>query len=120
MSRVLLAASDWKFRALLRAQLREEGLEVIARATARDALNGLTNLADLPKLLVVDATSSIHPGAEVDLLASWTSILPIWLILSRTVNLERDPVSLGFERVMYRPQDIASLVRQVKDRMAGA
>ncbi|MGH9359320.1 MAG: hypothetical protein ACRD1O_09140 [Terriglobia bacterium] len=120
MPRVLLAAKDWKFRALLRAQLQEEGFEVTAQESTRDALNELTNLADLPKLLVADVTGSIHPVAEVDLLARWAPFLPVWLILSQTVALNLDIKGLGFEWVIYRPQDMACLVDQIKNRVAGA
>jgi len=116
MPSVLLAGKDWKSRALLRAQLQEEGLEVIALEGAREALNSLTGLANLPKLLVADLTGSSHPTAEVDLLARWTSILPIWLILSRTVTLGRAIDELGFERVIYRPVDMARLVQEIKER----
>ena len=115
MPRVLLVAKDWKFRTLLRAHLREEGLEVNALADAREALNGLTTLADLPKLLVADLTGSAHPSAEADLLARWTSILPIWLIVSRTLTLERVLEGLGFNRVIYRPVDVGRLAREIKE-----
>lgn|SRR5487761_59923 len=117
MPRVLLAGTDWKSRALLRAQLQEEGLEVIAHEGARDALNGLTDIGDLPKLFVADLTASSHPTAEVELLARWTSILPIWLILSQTVPLNRVIEGLGFERILYRPQDMAHLVQEIKARV---
>ncbi|HLI30360.1 MAG TPA: hypothetical protein VKV79_04575 [Terriglobia bacterium] len=116
MPRVLLAGKDWKLRALLRAQLKEEGVEVIALENAREALNSLTGLANLPKLLVADLTDSSHPAAEVDLLVRWTSILPIWLVLSRTVTLSHAIDELGFERAIYRPVDMARLVQEIKER----
>ena len=117
MPRIVLAGKDWQFRALLRAQLREEGLEVIAQETSRGALTGLTGLADLPELLVADLTGSAHPVAELDLLARWTSILPVWLILSRTVRMNLEIARLGFERVIYRPLDMGRLVQQIKERV---
>ncbi|MGH9356678.1 MAG: hypothetical protein ACRD10_11165 [Terriglobia bacterium] len=117
MPRVLLAGKDWQFRALLRAQLREEGLEVIAQETSRGALAALTDLGNLPALLVADLTGSADPAAELRLLARWTSILPVWLVLSRVLRVDRNVGRLGFDRVIYRPLDMDGLVEQIKERV---
>ncbi len=116
MPHVLLASGDWHFRALVRAQLIEEGIEAEAHETAREALNGITGLRKLPALIVADLAGSPHPAAGIDLLARWTPILPVWIVLPHTMKVDRPIEHLGFDRVIYRPLDLATLVQEIKER----
>ncbi len=54
MNRVLLVGKDWQARALLRAQLIEEGLKVEAHETVQEAVESLEMSPLLPGLLVAD------------------------------------------------------------------
>ncbi|MGH9470540.1 MAG: hypothetical protein ACRD1N_09380 [Terriglobia bacterium] len=114
---ILLAAEDWQSRALLRAQLLEEGVEVEAHETVRDALSTVTNLNALPSLLVADLFASPSPGEDFRLLAKWTPLIPTWVILGHTVNAE-DAQRAGAERILYRPVDMKWLVAEIKQRIA--
>lgn len=114
---VLLVGKDWSSRALLRAQLLEEGVNVEAYETSRDALNTMTNLTDLPKLLVADLHDSQRPEAEVDLLAKWGHLIPIWLITSHASRVDRQLDDTGIERILARPVDVKRLVDEIKQRV---
>lgn len=114
MARVLLAGRDWKFRALLRAQLIEEGVGVEAYETVSDAIQSLRVPELLPGLFVADLSSSSEPAADTKALAQWIRTLPVWIIASHMMkNLE----GRGFEKILYRPLDMGQLVKEVKRRM---
>jgi CheY-like chemotaxis protein len=117
MPKVLLVGMDWSWRSLLRAQLVEEGIDVKAYETSRDALNTVTNLTDLPKLLVADLHDSRRPEAEVDLLSKWSSLIPVWLITSRASRVDRELGDAGIERVLARPVDVRRLLEEIKQRV---
>jgi CheY-like chemotaxis protein len=117
MPLVFLSGKDWSSRALLRAQLLEEGIQVQAHETSRDALNTVTGLTDLPQLMVVDLQGSPNPEGEIDLLSKWGSLIPIWLITSRALRIDRKLEEAAYERVIPRPVDIKQLVEEIKYRV---
>ena len=119
MKQVFLVGKDWKARALLRAQLLEEGLEVEAHETAGDALKSLERQAYLPALLIADLSASDNPNAEVNQLASRADHIPIWIIASRTLHVQGALERRGFEAVVFRPVDVGELVSRIKRRLAG-
>jgi CheY-like chemotaxis protein len=117
MPRVLLVGRDWRSRALLRAQLLEDGIDVEAYETSRDALNTVTDLRDLPKLLVADLHLNPRPEAEIDLLTKWARSIPVWVVTGHTLRIDRDLKAAGFERVFQRPVEIKQLVAEIKQRV---
>lgn len=117
MTQVVLIGKDWKARALLRAQLIEEGLNVEAYETVNGALESLEGSALLPGLLLADLSASEHPSADIDQLASWTKQVPIWIIASRSVITEGGLQGRGFEVILFRPVDVGELVGQIKQRL---
>jgi CheY-like chemotaxis protein len=58
MQRIILAGKDWTSRALLRAQLIEEGFDIEAYEDAEAADNRLSKSRDLPQLLIADLFES--------------------------------------------------------------
>jgi CheY-like chemotaxis protein len=117
MPRIFLIGKDWSSRALLRAQLLEEGIGVEAHETSRDALNTVTALTDLPKLIVADLQGSSNPECEIDLLSKWRPLIPIWLITSRAIRVDRNLDAAGLERVIPRPVDIKQFVEEIRQRV---
>lgn len=117
MARVILAGNEWQARALVRAQLLEEGVEVAAYPTANEALEGMGEL--LPALLVADLTESDDPAAEIEALAKWTKQIPVWIIASRALIVGKGLRGRGFEMILYRPIDARELVEQIKRRVEG-
>ena len=117
VSYVLIAGKDWHSRALLRAQLLEEGFEVEAHGTIPDALAMLTPGTDFPDLLVADFSASDEPSADVEALSAWSGKFPIWIIASRTYIVEKGLGGRGFEVTLLRPVDVGELVDQIKQRL---
>ena len=111
---VFLAGQDWRTRALLRAQLLEEGIAVEADATIEESVARLEASTVLPRLLVADVTTSDDPAVDVERLKPWAKRLPIWLIASRALNPVAGLEQHGFEAVLLLPVDLGELVGQIK------
>lgn len=119
-SRLLLVGKDWQARALLRAQLIEDGLDVEAHESVAEAVESLESAPALPALLLADLSASDQPAAEAEQLAAWAKELPIWVVASKTVILDRSLKGRGFEMIFYRPVDMEELIAQIKRRMGAA
>jgi DNA-binding NtrC family response regulator len=115
MAQVVLVGNERNTRALLRAQLLEEGVEVEAYESLEDALQAL--LPPLPALLLVDLTASNDPGADISFLANWVARVPTWIIASRSSRIAADLEGRGFDRVFLRPVDMGKLVDLIKQRL---
>jgi DNA-binding response OmpR family regulator len=116
MKRVLVISRDWQLRALLRAQLLEEGIavqafEAAAEAPGRDR-DGLP-----PALVVVDLAASDDPEAEARQLATWSASVPVWVIVGDDRAAEEARTLGRFEVVLHRPLDLGALVRRIKARL---
>src|SRR5271157_2543024 len=66
VAQVLLSGKDWQARALLRAQLIEEGVSVEAYETVDEALAHLEWCFPLPALLIADISTSDGPTTDVE------------------------------------------------------
>ena len=117
MAQVLLVGKDWQARALLRAQLIEEGVRVEAYETVEEALGQLELYSVLPALLIVDISASDHPWADVECLTSWAKRIPIWIIASHTLSVKGGLEGRGFEMLLFRPVDMRKLVEQILQRL---
>ena len=117
MNRIVVAGKDWQARALLRAQLLEEGFEVEAYEAVPEALATLAPGANLPDLLLADISASDEPSADVTALAAWSGKIPVWVIASRTYIVEKGLRGHGFEMTLLRPVDVGELVEQIKQRL---
>jgi len=119
VAQVILAGKDWQARALLRAQLLEEGVSVEAFETVREALARLEFYPVRPALLVADISASDHPSADGESLANWAMCIPIWIIASHTSSVTGGLDGRGFERLLFRPVDLGKLVGQIRQRIGG-
>lgn len=117
MNRILLAGKDWQARALLRAQLIEEGVDVEAHESVSDAIASIEASEVLPALLVADLFVSDNPGADIDELAKWSHDVPVWIIASHSMIAEANLKGRGFELILFRPVDLGELVGQIKKRL---
>jgi len=117
MTSVLLAGKDWKARALLRAQLIEEGVEVEAHETVTEAIASLSSSEFLPGLFIADLAESDNPTADIDELAKWSREVPVWIIASHSMIVENILRGRGFELILFRPVDLGELVGQIKGRV---
>jgi hypothetical protein len=119
VAQVLLAGKDWQARALLRAQLLEEGVSVEAYQTVGEALARLEFFSGVPALLIADISASDHPSADVECLTIWARRLPIWIIASHTLSVKGGLEGRGFETILFRPVDMGKLPQQIKQRLPG-
>jgi DNA-binding NtrC family response regulator len=119
MSQVILVGKDWTFRALIRAQLLEEGLDVEAYETAGDAAKAIVGRYRLPKLMVADLTSSDDPGTELSQLARWAERFPVWIIAGREIASDAEAHDPRFQRILFRPVDVGQLVKEIKSAVHG-
>jgi DNA-binding response OmpR family regulator len=116
VSQILITGKGWQARALLRAQLLEEGFEVEACENIPQALATLGPGTNLPSLLIADISASDDPSADVEALSVWSRKVPIWIIASRTYIIEKGLRGHGFGMVLVRPVDVGELVDQIKRR----
>src|SRR5439155_5816637 len=114
---VLLVSGNWQTRALLRAQLIEEGLEVEAHGTM-DELGRAPVLphpqAQFPLLLVADVSRSDAPEGDLERLSEWARRIPVWVIASRSRLGDMKLENRGFEAILFRPVDMRELIERIK------
>ncbi|MGE5326063.1 MAG: hypothetical protein ACM3NO_03415 [Deltaproteobacteria bacterium] len=115
MATVVLIGKEWQTRALVRAQLIEEGVDAAACLTANEALEGMGGL--LPSLIVADLSESDNLQTEIDELAKWSRQIPIWIIAGRDLIAGKLLRGRRFELVLFRPIDLGELVEQIKRRV---
>lgn len=118
MTRVILAGKDWQSRALVRAQLIEEGVEVEAHDSVGGAVQSLESSELLPGLFVADLAGC--DDADLALLAQWAAQIPVWAIAGRSQIAAKDLKGRNFEMTLFRPVDVGELVEQIKRRVEEA
>lgn len=117
MGGVALVGKDWSTRALLRAELLEEGVEVEAHETVGEAMRTLETPQRFPALIIADLTASDDPEGDADGLAAFARQLPTWVIATRTMTLPKGLKDRGFEMILLKPLDASELVEQIKRRL---
>ncbi len=119
MSQILIAGTAWTARALLRAQLIEEGFEAEAFDTVGNAVQRLWASRTMPALLIVDLFESENPAGDITTLSDWAKLLPIWVLAGHAASSSEALEGRGFERVLFRPLDVGKLVKEIKGRLPG-
>ena len=119
MAKILMSGSDWTSRALLRAQLIEEGFDVEAYEGVEELVRMLWASKAMPDLVIADLFEVAHPAEDVVMLSRWTKLAPIWVLAGHGSAEAESLDGRGFERVLYRPLEIGKLVQEVKQRLAG-
>ena len=112
---VVLLGAEWKTRALLRAQLIEEGFEVVATSTwtmmRRHLRPGVK-----PRLAIVDVKGLDEPEQVLRGLAVLMAPDRVLVLTAAATVPTSEISSLGF-RVVRRPLTIAAVVSAVKDAL---
>jgi hypothetical protein len=121
MPNVFVIGRDWRFRAGVRAELRERGIEALGMETADDAGRALAT-GTTPSLIVWDTSeakpyeddSMAHP-AEAPKIGPLAGRVPLVIVTSRT-----EKVALPAEAtVFYRPVRIGEIVDCVLEILQG-
>jgi hypothetical protein len=124
VGKIFLIAADWQFRALVRAQLLEEGFEVRSWPSLKAALQDLVISGEQAGLTILDTKDlDFEAGATADLLrlmggtplilcgdALSQSSLSTLLTSRAKVGQEGPPP----ERVLLRPFRVGDLVEEVR------
>ena len=118
MAQIMIAGKDWTARALLRAQLIEEGFDVEAYEDVQEAVQRLWASGDMPALLVADLFVSEKPVEEIATLSHWAKLLPIWVLAGYGTAEANKLEGQGFERILFRPLDLGKLVQEIRERLA--
>ena len=105
MKTILVVGREWKFRALLRAQLREEGYEALAFETLQDAEAERAGAA----ALLFD-TTGFKPEEWQRQLAQLAATLPVVLVAAAD-----ERVDIASARVLRRPVRLADIVSAVQE-----
>jgi CheY-like chemotaxis protein len=118
MAQILITGRDWTSRALLRAQLIEEGFDVEAYEDVQEAVGRLWGGAHLPSILIVDLFESNLAVEDVATLSHWAKLLPIWILAGHGTAGAATLEGQGFERILFRSVDVGVLVQEIKQRLA--
>jgi CheY-like chemotaxis protein len=139
MPGVLIISRDWQSRALLRAQLIEEGCDVRAftspdgawaalakaeESKVKDQKPGATSPGTFSPELVIADVSAVSDRGEVEQLAnlirSLPADVPLWVIASRGEPGQDWTEVLKeahLENVLFRPIDGGELIERIKNRV---
>jgi hypothetical protein len=113
---VVLLGTEWKTRALIRAQLIEEGFEVVATDTwpmmRRHLRPGLK-----PRLAVVDLKDLDEPGRVLRDLAVLMKPERVLVLAAAATIPPSELARLGFH-VLRRPLTVATIVAKVTRTLA--
>jgi DNA-binding NtrC family response regulator len=115
---ILLIAEDWQLRALVRAQLLEEGYQVRALPSLDVALAFLLRGAEPPCLILVDMEGCrIEPCALTELwqLTGQAPLIVCGGAVSQATLAQKD---LPPAQVLLRPFRVGDLVGQVRRALA--
>lgn len=107
MKTVLVVGRDWKFRALLRAQFREEGYDALGFENLSEASEEISRTAPSPAAVVFDTTDAM--ADEIGQLADLAARLPVLLVASA-----QEPFEPARWRVLRRPVPLSAVVAEVK------
>jgi hypothetical protein len=95
---------------LLRAELRERGIQAIGMQSAAEAGTRIAS-GDLPSVVVLEASERIEPGLE-----SLARRVPFVVVAS---GADQDAWPAAAARVLHRPVRIAEVVAAVLDLLRG-
>ena len=107
MKTVLVVGRDWKFRALLRAQLLEEGYDALGFETLEEAAAQLV-FDRKPAALVFDTTNAL-PGSFQAQLTALAERLPVLVAAAAGESLDA-----GRARLLRRPLRLEDVMAELR------
>jgi DNA-binding response OmpR family regulator len=115
---ILLIAADWQLRALVRAQLLEEGYSVTAAPSLEIALAHLVRSGEQPRLTILDTQESEVDAGVLSGLWRLSGGAPLILCGGAFNRAELSQEGLPPVQVLLRPFRVADLVEQVRKVLA--
>jgi len=115
---ILLIAEDWQFRALVRAQLLEEGFEIRALPTLETALAYLVRSGKQPRLTILDTQDVEIEARPLQDLWRLTGEVPLLLCGSALSQVTPSQEGMPPARVLLRPFRVGDVVQEVRRMLA--
>lgn len=112
---IFIIGRDWKFRALLRAELLEKGLDAMGLESLEEA-GRLVAAGTLPRLTVFDATD-YDPSRDLNRLLALGKSGGLLLIVSPSTLL---PQELSGATTLSRPIAVGTIVEEILRHLRGA
>lgn len=116
---IILISNEWPARALIRAQLIEEGYETQGLLSLEDALGLLKTDAVRPSLIIFDAAGYSLDSSALEPLREMSLSAPVLICVGSHQASQVDFKGLGFDLVLVRPYTIDCLVRKVRTILGG-
>ena len=118
MGQIILIAREWKARALITAQLSEEGYEVMALRTIEEAMMLLGRGLVTPHLIILDTAGQSLKASILADLQALAGDAPI-LVCSGPFDLTQlDFEKAGFTNLLVRPFTVRDVVDKVNQILA--
>jgi hypothetical protein len=111
MPTVFIIARDWPLRAMVRAELLEQGVNAIAMEISAEAGTRIAS-GVLPTIVVFEASNELDPGLD-----SLARRVPFVVVTSGIENNDVWPAAAA--RVLHRPVRVAEIVAAVLDILHG-
>lgn len=111
---ILLIAADWKFRALVRAQLLEEGYSVKAVLSPEMAFLHLVRTGERPRLVIFDMQNMAIDAPRLMDLWRLTQQAPMILCCGALDRTELKQADLPPVQMMWRPFRVGDLIQEVQ------
>ncbi len=142
MPTVFVIGKDWRLRSLVRAELREHGVEALGMETLDDAGRAIAS-GTMPTVVVIDATSDagLKPGATTDAtsdaglkpgatatkkaaeeeaaLRMLAKRVPFVIVASHTEIAPELSGVADAAAVLYKPVSVGEVVARVEDLLKG-
>lgn len=109
MKEVFVVSADWKFRALVRAELRERGYEARGYESLATAAGDLSHEGGFPALLVLDV-AEVDPAGACEQVAAWAKDFPVVVVVGAGEATFQPPPGVS---VLHRPMRIEEIVARV-------
>ena len=113
---IIVVGADWRFRALVRAELRECGYAALGWKTLEEAQAAFAGCSQFPAALVFDATGH-EPAAVQGQLTALATRLPVILVLGAAEPAFTLPAGI---RLLRRPVRIDQIVQAVASTVGPA
>jgi len=112
---IVLIAKEWKTRALIMAQLSEEGYQVVSLRTVEEAIMLLSRRMTSPRLIILDTTDQ---GLRESILADLRALAgdaPILVCTGPFDLAQFDFDEAGFTNLLIRPFTVGGVVIAVRE-----
>ena len=118
MAGVLIISRDWASRALLRAQLLQDGCAAAAYKSAQDVAAVLQN-GEFPAGLIFTDFSLGAGEEELSELAELARrhSVPVWAMAPHGADSESWAARYGFESVLFRPVSVGEVAERIEKRL---